>query len=80
MLSGAVGFSLVTILGNSNPFKGIFQTTTLIVIFITVFIQGSTIKPLVNILNIQKKDEENGDRLISEDVNEKCIDHLMAGK
>ena len=78
-LRGAVGFSLVTILDDSNPFKEIFQTTTLIVIFITVFIQGSTIKPLVNILNIQKS-ETVTKRLIGEDVNDKCIDLLMAGK
>ena len=39
-LRGAVGFSLVTILEDSNPFKEIFQTTTLLMIFFTVFVQG----------------------------------------
>lgn len=78
-LRGAVGFSLVTVLADSNPFKVMFQTTTLVVIFITVFIQGSTIKPLVNILNIQKEDSDSKNKLISQDVNEKCIDHMMAG-
>ncbi len=38
-LRGAVGFSLVTILEDSNPFKEIFQTTTLFMVFFTVFIQ-----------------------------------------
>ncbi len=70
---------MVTILEDSNPFKEIFQTTTLVVIFITVFIQGSTIKPLVNILNIQKKEDDTVQRRICEDVNEKLIDHLMTG-
>ena len=76
-LRGAVGFSLVTILEDSNPFKEIFQTTTLIMIFITVFIMGSTVKPLVKILNIKKSDKS--ERMIAEDVNDKCIDLLMAG-
>ena len=40
-LRGAVGFSLVTILDDANPFKEIFQTTTLLMIFFTVFVQGT---------------------------------------
>ena len=76
-LRGAVGFSLVTILDDSNELKEIFQTTTLIMIFITVFIMGSTVKPLVKILNIKKSDKT--ERLIAEDVNDKCIDLLMCG-
>ena len=39
-LRGAVGFSLVTILPEANPMKDIFLTTTLVMIFFTVFIQG----------------------------------------
>jgi len=57
-LRGAVGFSLVTILDEDNPFKDIFLTTTLFVIFFTVFIQGSTIKLVVAKLNIQTKSTE----------------------
>ena len=43
-LRGAVGFSLVTILDDNDPFKNIFLTTTLVMIFFTVFIQGKTEK------------------------------------
>ena len=57
-LRGAVGFSLVTILDEHNPFKDIFLTTTLFVIFFTVFIQGSTIKLVVSKLKIQTKSTE----------------------
>ena len=57
-MRGAVGFSLVTILDEDNPFKDIFLTTTLFVIFFTVFIQGSTIKLVVAKLNIQTKSTE----------------------
>ena len=57
-LRGAVGFSLVTILPETNPLKDIFLTTTLVMIFFTVFIQGGTIKLLVSKLHITKKAEE----------------------
>jgi len=57
-LRGAVGFSLVTILDEQSPFKDIFLTTTLFVIFFTVFIQGSTIKFIVSKLKIQTKSTE----------------------
>lgn len=76
-LRGAVGFSLVTILDEENPFKDIFLTTTLFVIFFTVFIQGSSIKFVVSKLKIQKKTTEA--KLLSHDVNEKMIDFVMAG-
>jgi NhaP-type Na+/H+ or K+/H+ antiporter len=59
-LRGAVGFSLVTILDEENPFKDIFLTTTLFVIFFTVFIQGASIKFVVSKLKIQTKSTEVG--------------------
>ena len=57
-LRGAVGFSLVTILDQSTVFKDIFLTTTLFIIFVTVFVQGSTIKFVVSKLHIQTKSTE----------------------
>ncbi len=54
-LRGAVGFSLVTILDNDHPFKAIFVTATLTMIFFTVFLQGGTIKFFVSKLHIQRK-------------------------
>lgn len=57
-LRGAVGFSLVTILDDGNSFKDIFLTTTLFVIFFTVFIQGASIKFVVSKLKIQTKSTE----------------------
>ena len=66
---------MVTIL--NDPFKVEFQTATLWMIFITSFVCGGTIKAIVNILGIEK--QETGTQKISENVNEKCIDHVMAG-
>ncbi len=76
-LRGAVGFSLAKIIPNEDPFKPIFLTTTLVMIFFTVFLQGGTIKFLVGWLRIDKKKKVV--KMISTDVNEKTIDHVMAG-
>ena len=67
---------MVTIL--NDPFKVEFQTATLWMIFITSFVCGGTIKAIVNILGIEKQ-ETGAQKKICENVNEKCIDHVMAG-
>ena len=54
-MRGAVGFSLVEILDNTNPYKNLFVTTTLFMIAFTVFLQGGTIKLFVEKLKIRKK-------------------------
>ena len=56
-LRGAVGFSLAQILDEDNPFKEMFLTATIFMVFFTVFIQGGTIKFLVNKLKIKKHEE-----------------------
>ena len=68
----------MTILDNKNELKNVFQTTTLWMIFITVFLCGGTIKPLVNFLHIKKQEEKIEEKMF-DDVNEKCIDHVMSG-
>ena len=78
-LRGAVGFSLAIILSQTE--KGltsqIFLTATLFIVYFTVFLQGGTIKFLVNKLNIDKEEEKV--KMISDDVNEKTIDLVMSG-
>ena len=56
-LRGAVGFSLAQVLSDQNPYKQMFLTTTIFMVFFTVFIQGGTIKFLVNKLGIKKHEE-----------------------
>ena len=63
-LRGAVGFSLAQILSDDNPFKEMFLTATIFMVFFTVFIQGGTIKFLVDKLKIKKHEEG---------VSNKCI-------
>ena len=76
-LRGAVGFSMATILPDSNPLKGSFLATAMAVIYFTIFVQGSTMKFFVQKLKITKK--EGKGKHIAIDINDQAIDHLMAG-
>ncbi|XP_040574051.1 probable Na(+)/H(+) antiporter nhx-9 [Lepeophtheirus salmonis] len=76
-LRGAVGFSLAILIPNSNPHRLMFITTTIMVIFFTVFLQGGTIKLLVNKLGIAKHIDQEA--LISTELNLQMIEHTMAG-
>ncbi|CAG2064323.1 unnamed protein product, partial [Timema podura] len=77
-LRGAVAFSLVEMLeADTIPPRQVFVTTTLVVILFTVFIQGGTIKPLVDLLNIRKS--HVGERKLNEEINDNVISTIMAG-
>ncbi|CAB3382637.1 Hypothetical predicted protein [Cloeon dipterum] len=77
-LRGAVGFSLVVMLdGSLVPPRQLFITATLVVILFTVFIQGGTIKTLVDLLHIERS--QSGHKLLHEDVSDHVISMLMAG-
>lgn len=54
-----------------------FVTTTIAVIYFTVFVQGITIKPLVKILNVKRAEKKKPS--MNERIHERFIDHLMAG-
>ncbi|KAL7886331.1 hypothetical protein AOLI_G00066260 [Acnodon oligacanthus] len=53
-LRGAICFSLVFLI-EDFPKKRLFITTTIVVILFTVFVQGMTIKPLVELLDVKRK-------------------------
>ena len=77
-LRGAVGFSLVTMISQSHvPAAQMFVTTTLAMVMFTVFLQGSTIKFIVNFLNIERKSDANV--TLTEEINKKVFEHVMAG-
>ncbi|XP_023946417.2 sodium/hydrogen exchanger 3 isoform X4 [Bicyclus anynana] len=77
-LRGAVAFALVLLIDPEVVhLQPMFVTTTIAVIYFTVFIQGITIKPLVKILNV--KTGEKRKPTMNERIHERFMDHLMAG-
>ncbi|XP_050675111.1 sodium/hydrogen exchanger 3 isoform X2 [Leptidea sinapis] len=77
-LRGAVAFALVLLIDPKVvKLQPMFVTTTIAVIYFTVFIQGITIKPLVKILNV--KTVEKRKPTMNERIHERFMDHLMAG-
>lgn len=77
-LRGAVAFALVLLINKDTvPLQPMFVTTTIAVIYFTVFLQGITIKPLVKFLNVKRANKKKP--TMNERIHERFIDHLMAG-
>ncbi|XP_067267764.1 sodium/hydrogen exchanger 1 [Chanodichthys erythropterus] len=77
-LRGAIAFSLVYLLNpNHFPMRNMFLTAIITVIFFTVFVQGMTIRPLVDLLAVKKKQETK--RSINEEIHTQFLDHLLTG-
>ncbi|KAI4890756.1 hypothetical protein NFI96_014108 [Prochilodus magdalenae] len=66
-LRGAIAFSLGYLLHSDLfPMREMFLTAIITVIFFTVFVQGMTIRPLVDLLAVKKKQETK--RSINEEI------------
>ncbi|KAK2586919.1 hypothetical protein KPH14_009850 [Odynerus spinipes] len=77
-LRGAVAFALVLLIDPKHVrLQPMFVTTTIAVIYFTVFIQGITIKPLVKILNVKRAERRKP--TMNERIHERIMDHVMAG-
>ncbi|XP_066499257.1 sodium/hydrogen exchanger 1 [Hoplias malabaricus] len=77
-LRGAIAFSLGYLLEkNKFPMRDMFLTSIITVIFFTVFVQGMTIRPLVDLLAVKKKQETK--RSINEEIHTQFLDHLLTG-
>ena len=57
-LRGAIAFALAFLMEDEIEARGHFITTTLIVIWFTVFIMGTTIKPILSLLRIRRASSE----------------------
>lgn len=75
-LRGAIAFSLGFLLMDTRM-KNMFLTAIITVIFFTVFVQGMTIRPLVELLAVKKKKESKGS--INEEIHTQFLDHLLTG-
>ena len=77
-LRGAVGFSLVIgIQRQIIPSADMLVSTTLIVVMFTIWLQGGTIKPLVNLLNIDKETDDQ--RTLMEELNDSMMENVSRG-
>uniref|UniRef100_A0A8C6VPN9 Sodium/hydrogen exchanger n=1 Tax=Naja naja TaxID=35670 RepID=A0A8C6VPN9_NAJNA len=77
-LRGAIAFSLGYLLDYKHfPMRDMFLTAIITVIFFTVFVQGMTIRPLVDLLAVKKKQETK--RSINEEIHTQFLDHLLTG-
>ncbi|KIH66098.1 hypothetical protein ANCDUO_03574 [Ancylostoma duodenale] len=76
-LRGAIAFGLAMSIPETIMARKMFITTTIVVIFFTVFLQGITIRPLVNFLNVETKDDRPA--TMTESVYNKYLDYMMSG-
>ncbi|XP_016849964.1 sodium/hydrogen exchanger 3 isoform X2 [Anolis carolinensis] len=76
-LRGAVAFALVVLLdGNKVKDRNLFVSTTIIVVFFTVIIQGLTIKPLVQWLKVKRS--EHREPKLNEKLHGRAFDHILS--
>ncbi|KAJ7310302.1 hypothetical protein JRQ81_007206 [Phrynocephalus forsythii] len=75
-LRGAICFSLVFLLPDFQR-KKLFIAATTVVILFTVFVQGTTIRPLVDLLDVTRKQESTP--TVGEQIHIRFLDHLLAG-
>eukprot|EP00118_Oscarella_pearsei_P007051 m.33312 g.33312 ORF g.33312 m.33312 type:complete len:503 (+) comp31800_c0_seq1:75-1583(+) len=75
-LRGAVSFSLVIIISDCFQFKKVFFTTTVAVVFFTVFVLGVTIKPLVKRLHVSLMAKKR--LTVGKQVTERVLSHAVA--
>ena len=59
------------------PHGAMFVTTTIAMVYWTVFVQGITIKPLVRFLNVKTSTEK--DPTMNERIAGRFMDHVIAG-
>merc|ERR1719232_538862 len=76
-LRGAVAFALVLLIDKKMRHADMFVTTTIAVVYWTVFVQGITIKPLVKFLNVKVQSEK--DPTMNERIAGRFMDHVVAG-
>ena len=76
-LRGAVSFSLVLIINDCFPFKNVMFTTTVAVIYFTVFIQGVTIKPIVKALHVRLV--QKAGTSVSHHLHDRVFTNVVAG-
>nr|XP_057902589.1 sodium/hydrogen exchanger 3-like isoform X2 [Doryrhamphus excisus] len=74
-LRGAVAYGLVMMLDDKINEKNLMVSTTLIVVYVTVIVQGLTLKPLVTWLKVKRASV--AEPTLIETVQNKVFDHML---
>ncbi|KAJ8350734.1 hypothetical protein SKAU_G00258640 [Synaphobranchus kaupii] len=76
-LRGAICFALVFLLPENIGRRNLFNTATIAVIIFTVFIQGISIRPLIEFMNVRRTNRKLTS--INVEVHERVMEHTIAG-
>ncbi|KAI5107022.1 sodium/hydrogen exchanger 2 [Silurus meridionalis] len=76
-LRGAVSFALAFTLPDTILRKKLFVTTCIAVIIFTVFIQGISIRPIIELINVRKTNR--GLCSINVEIHKRLMEHTIAG-
>uniref|UniRef100_A0A3B3W0M2 Sodium/hydrogen exchanger n=1 Tax=Poecilia latipinna TaxID=48699 RepID=A0A3B3W0M2_9TELE len=76
-LRGAISFALAFTLPDSIGRKQLFVTATIAVILFTVFLQGISIRPLTEFINVRRTNRDI--ESINVEIHSRLMEHTMAG-
>ncbi|TSL16119.1 Sodium/hydrogen exchanger 2 [Bagarius yarrelli] len=76
-LRGAVTFALVFTLPDTILRKKLFITTCITVIIFTVFVQGISIRPIIELMNVRKTNRDLC--TINVEIHKRVMEHTIAG-
>nr|XP_015821634.2 sodium/hydrogen exchanger 2 [Nothobranchius furzeri] len=76
-LRGAISFALAFTLPESIVRKHLFVTATIAVILFTVFLQGISIRPLIELINVRRTNRKED--LINVEIHRRMMEHTMTG-
>ncbi|XP_028991556.1 sodium/hydrogen exchanger 2 [Betta splendens] len=76
-LRGAVSFALASTLPHSIGCRKLFVTATIAIILVTVFLQGITIRPLIELIDIRRT-SHNPDSINAE-IHSRLMEHTVTG-
>ncbi|XP_024142641.1 sodium/hydrogen exchanger 2 [Oryzias melastigma] len=76
-LRGAISFALAFTLPDNITRKHLFVTATIVIILFTVFLQGISIRPLIEFINVRRTNRDND--TINVEIHSRLMEHTMAG-